>query len=422
MTSLSSRFESKTHCRLGCGGTLKTVVPFPNTPIGDAYKQTSGEARNLPVFELNLCLCPTCGHLQIREVVEPDVLYGQFTYRTRVSLGLVDHFRNYASQAQSKLSLNKDSFILDIGSNDGSLLKFFQNQGHRVLGIDPATDVAQEANDNGVETWPVYFDANCADKVLKQRGQADLIVSNNTFANIDDLTGFFALVQKVLSPNATFIFETGYAIDLAGKRIIDNIYHEHLSYFLVRPLARFFDRQGMVLYDIEKIDTKGGSIRGYVATKDSGKRASGRLRDIIRNENGQALNDPAAFQDLNESIHSAKAELRHFIDQAKNKGQKVAGYGASVGVTTMLYHFHIGKDLEYLVDENVIKHRLFSPGFGLEVFPQEKLRQDMPAYTVILAWRYAEPIIAKNLEYLDRGGIFLIPLPTLRTITAADVR
>ncbi len=422
MTTLSTQFVSKTHCRLGCGGTLRTIVPFPNTPIGDAYQSDPDRAKNLPFFELNLSLCPTCGHLQIKEVVEPDILYGNFTYRTRVSLGLVEHFENYANQVQSKLSLPKDSFILDIGSNDGSLLKFFQNQGHRVLGIDPATDVAQEANDNGVETWPVYFDQESAGNVLKEKGQADLVVSNNTFANIDDLTGFFALVKKVLHPKASFIFETGYAIDLAGKLIIDNIYHEHLSYFLVNPLADFFDRQGMILYDIEKIDTKGGSIRGYVATKDSGKQASGSLRELIRVENERGLSKPEAFEELNGKIHSAKSELKNQIEQVKREGGKVVGYGASVGVTTMLYHFDIGEDLDYLVDENRIKHGLFSPGFGLEVFSHKKLLDDMPACTVILAWRYAEPIIAKNIEYLHRGGSFVIPLPTPQTITAADVR
>lgn len=404
-------YQLRTTCRLSDSDNLVTVMRFPNTPVGDAYVREEQIDQPQAEFPLSLQLCLDSGHLQLGEVVEPDILYGNFTYRTSVSLGLVQHFARYADAVTEKLQLGPDTFVLDIGSNDGSLLQCFQDKGMTVLGIDPAHRVAKEANQKGVETWPTYFDAALADKIVSERGLADLVVSNNTFANIDDLRSFCTSIKQVMRPDGVFIFETGYALDLAKNMVFDNIYHEHLSYFLVQPLQQFFASMDMCLYDIERIDTKGGSLRGYVCNQSSNPHTAQAVHELCALEDDRGISKPETFAQLNQQIDAAKTELHKILRSYKAEGKTIAGYGASVGVTTMLYHLELGDLIDYLVDENPIKHGLYSPGSKLPVYCNTVLTDKQPDCVVILAWRYAEPIMQKNQTYFNNGGEFIVPIP-----------
>jgi len=413
-------YQLRTRCRLSDSDNLVTVMRFPDTPVGDAYLTEEQRSHPQPCFPLSLQLCRDSGHLQLGEVIDPELLYGHFTYRTSVSLGLVQHFASYADTVTSKLKLSANTFVLDIGSNDGSLLKFFQKKGMSVLGIDPAHLVAEEANQKGVETWPTYFDSNLVDKIVNERGLADLVVSNNTFANIDDLRSFFASIQQVMKSNGTFVFETGYALDLARNMVFDNIYHEHLSYFLVNPLRKFFASMDMCLYDIERIDTKGGSLRGYVCNQSCRRPTSQAVIDLCAIEEKRGISKPETFLELNQKIEAAKKELHTILKRYQAEDKTIAGYGASVGVTTMLYHLELGQYVDYLVDENPIKHGLYSPGLKIPVYSNTVLPEKQPDCVVILAWRYAKAIIDKNQEYLKNGGQFIVPIPYPKLFTGDD--
>jgi SAM-dependent methyltransferase len=408
----SAGFVSRTTCRLCQSDRLQDLIHFPDTPIGDEYVPAAREQRTFP---LTLALCDACGHLMIREVVEPDLLYGNFTYLTRVSLGLTQHFERLADTLVTKLRLAPGSFVLDVGSNDGTLLRFLKARGMRVLGVDPAKEAVRIANEEGVESLPIYFNASSAEELRRQYGQADLIVSNNTFANIDDLAAFFEAVKIMMKPGAVFVFETGYAVDLARFMIFDNIYHEHLSYFLVRPLERFFRRIGMQLFDAERIDTKGGSVRGYVklGTQDA---IAPSVQALIDLEQECHAADPATFADVNRRIDRARAATQRVLADLKTAGRTIAGYGASVGVTTMIYHLGLAPFIEYIADDNKIKHGLLTPGSHVPVHAPDVLYTRRPDYVVVLAWRYAAPIIEKHPDFLRQGGHFLVPIPELRVI------
>lgn len=408
---MSKNLTLRNTCRL-CGSShLQTVMRFPATPVGDAYVASTELRQEQEMFPLSLQLCLDCGQLQLGEVVAPDVLYGRFTYRTSVSLGLVDHFNRYAEQVCRKLQPPQDALVLDIGSNDGTLLHAFRERHLRVLGVDPARVVAAEANQRGIETLPEYFDRTLAPRILRDKGAADIVVSNNTLANIDDLHAFLAAVKVVLKPDGVFVFETGYALDLARHMVFDNIYHEHLSYFLVSPLRAFFQSLGLCLFDVERVDTKGGSIRGYVCRTDSGRSVSSSVEDLCVLETQEGISRPETFLALNHQVDNARQELLRLLRQYRAEAKTIAGYGASVGVTTMLYHLELGPYIDFLVDENSLKHGLHSPGLHKPVESHRELLHRRPDVVVILAWRYAAAIMAKNADYLKGGGEFIVPLP-----------
>ena len=405
-------YQTRTACRLCSSSQLESAFSFPDTPVGDHY--TDQPAPNAVRFPLHLHRCTRCGHLQLAEVVNPEVLYANFTYRTAVSIELEEHFRAYARHVAARVALKPGDWVLDIGSNDGTLLRHFQAAGCSVLGVDPARQIAAEANASGIETLPGYFDAAMAERIHREKGAARLILSNNTFANIDDLASFCACVTSLMARDSVFVFETGYAIDLAEKMIVDNIYHEHLNYFLVTPLTAFFERFGLELCEVEHIPTKGGSIRGYVAWKGAGHLHAS-VADSCRHEDARGMFESATFSRLNQRFLRNRDELHRHLDRAALDGP-IAGFGASVGVTTLLYSLHLGGRLGVLADDNPRKQGLFSPGTCFRVIPGDSLSAKEYPNTLILPWRYADAIRRKRSAYLAQHGTFHVALPEVRTL------
>src|SRR5262249_21056896 len=287
---------------------------------------------------------------------------------------------------------------VDIGSNDGTLLRAFQNRGMRVLGIDPAREQARRATESGVETVNAFFNAALAAELRKDRGPASIITANNVFANIDDLHGFMEGVRALLAPDGAFVFETGYFPDLVTGHIIDNIYHEHLSYYSVKPLQRFFKRHGMNLVRVDHEPTKGGSIRCFVVQHDLSAPPSVPMQQLIKNETEGGFDRPERQIDFGKKIEGLRDMLVRRIADLKAQNRTVAGYGASVGVTTLLYYFDLGQSLSFLADDNPVRHGRFSPGNHIPVLPSQSLYDRRPDDVLLLAWRYEEPIRKRHME------------------------
>src|SRR5262249_4776634 len=222
-----------------------------------------------PTFAMTLMMCADCGLAQLPDVVDPEILYRDYIYNTSISLGLVQHFERYAAAVLERVAPAAGSLVVDIGSNDGTLLGAFQRRGMRVLGVDPARDVARKATAAGLETVNAFFSPQLAAELQRDRGGAAIITANNVFANVDDLDEFVDGIRTLLAPDGVFVFETGYFPDLVRQHIIDNIYQEHLSYYGAKPLAAFFPKHGMNLVAMEHEPTKGGSIRGFVQRQES---------------------------------------------------------------------------------------------------------------------------------------------------------
>ena len=403
-------------CRTCNGTDLDLALHLEPTPVGDAYLVQGREEETKDTYSLDLYLCRSCGLAQLLDVVDPEILYGEFIYETSISLGLVDHFGNYASKVLDRVDIPEGSFVIDVGSNDGTLLKFFKARGMRVLGMDPARDIAQKATDSGIETLPVFFNSELSQKIKEERGPANIVTTNNTFANIDDLDDMVEGLSHLLASDGVLVIETGYGIDLAQKGLFDNIYHEHLSYFGITPLVACLQRHGLSVIDVERVPTKGGSIRVYAQLAEGPHKPSQTFSDILAEEEQQGIKDVAPYEALTKKLMSAKQELANLLDDILQQGKTVAGYGASVGVTTFLYHFDLGQKLAYLVDDNPAKHGLYSPGYHLPVQSSDVLYEQKPDYVLILAWRYADAIIDKHRAFVEHGGKFILPWSDLQVV------
>ena len=264
---MKSLFYHRKTCRLCHSEAVETVVPLAPIPIatpniGLATKGTDGGGIATTLAPLDLYLCHACGHLQLLDIIDPEVQYTHFAYTTSISLGLTEHFDRMADSVIARAKLAPGALVVEIGSNDGTLLRFFKQRGMRVLGIDPARATALRATAEGIETLPTFFTATLADKIRTEHGPAAVIISNNTFANLDDLDDPTDGIRRLLADDGLFVFETQHGADVIRRMLIDTIYHEHLSYFLVGPLVPFFARHGMTLFAAEHLTTKGGSIRG----------------------------------------------------------------------------------------------------------------------------------------------------------------
>ncbi len=413
---MSSLVSQRKTCRLCGSRNLELVLKLAPTPSGDAYVPLEKVKEIQQVYPLSVLLCRDCGHAQLSDVVNPEILYSNYIYTTSISLGLAEHFRQYAEAVLSSIKPSMGALVIDIGSNDGTLLEFFQKQGMRVLGIDPASHLAAKVTESGIETIADFFTADLAVKARSERGPAAIVTANNVFANIDELDDMIKGIRRLMAPDGVFVFETSYLLDVIQKTLIETFFHEHLSYFSVKPLQAFFKRYGMELIDVERVATKGGSLRCTVQLAGGPRKISSSVAELIAVETHFGLQTAQPFKDFANRLNAGKNELHALLGELKARGKSIAGYGASVGVTTIIYEFDIAGFLSFLIDDNPSRHRLFSPGYHIPVLSSQVIYERKPDYVVILAWGYAEPIMRKNQEYIKEGGHFILPLPEVKVI------
>ena len=398
-----SDFYTRQNCRLCDSKDIGVVLPLHNSPLCDAYLKLP---KKQEFYNLNLCLCNECGFVQIDTVVNPETIYRDYIYVTTSSPGLQKHFKEYALEVCSFLKLDDLNLTVDIGSNDGTLLGFFKQQDHKVLGIEPSIKAANSANENGIETLPEFFDKDLANLVLSQYGKASLITINNLFANVDNLKDFLKSIDILLDDNGVLVVESSYLLDMIDNMVFDFIYHEHLSYFSILPLIRFFKQFDMQLIHVNEVGTKGGSLRYYWARNNSKWNPSLNVKELSLQEAKAGINTEK-FKDYEARIETVKFQLLEFLE--KHKEDKIVGYGASATSTTLISHFGLHKYLSYLVDDNPDKAYTYSPGYHIPVYNFDRLMNEHPDVIFILAWRFKEAIL-KKLSFFK--GIIIVPLPT----------
>lgn len=281
----------------------------------------------------------------------------------------------------------------------------------RVIGVDPAREIATKATESGVPTRPTYFTPEVAREIRRDHGPAAAIAANNVFAHADDLGGVAEAIRELLTDEGVFVFEVSYLVDIVEKMLVDTVYHEHLCYHTVKPLVRFFAQHGLELIDIQRIPTKGGSIRGVVQRRGGPRPRAASVGELVALESRLGFDRPKAVMSLGSRLEKIRAELLALVDGFLSKGQAIAGYGASATVTTLIYYFRLGKCLSYLVDDNPRKHLRFSPGHHLEVLPSSEIYARRPDYVAILVWAYTEGVVSKHQAFLREGGRFLVPMP-----------
>lgn len=408
-------------CRLCDSEDLQLALRLPASPIGDAFVPVSQKEIPQPEYPLDLNLCTTCGHVQLGHVLDSETLFREYLFETRTSLGLVNHFKQYAHDLLTQYPAEPKDLVVEIGSNDGSLLTFFREAGLRVLGVDPARRPAETAQQSGIPTLVDFFTSDLAKLIERQYGRATIIAANNVFAHADHLRDMAVGIRQLLADDGLFVFEVSYLLDIVERLLFDTIYHEHLSYHAIKPLDRFLAEAGLQLIDVQRISSKGGSIRCVAQLSGGPRPVSPIVSELIAHEDHIGLDRPEIYQEMQQRIEVLRQDVWSRINPILKSGREVVGYGASPTATTLLYAFGLQNHLAYLVDDNPIKHGLLSPGHHLPVYPSSELTVRQPAMAVIFPWMFIEPIRRRNADYLKAGGRFIVPLPSVNILTADDV-
>lgn len=394
------------NCRLCKGKLSEPKINLGKTPLANEFVKTK-EPQDL--FPLEVCVCESCGHYQLNEQVEPERMFRNYLFVAGTSPVNVEHFRQYATHMVNMLGLKPGSKILDIASNDGTLLKHFKDLGMQILGIDPAKNLAEEATKNGIETIPEFFTEDYADEILAKYGQFDLITANNVFAHVPDMIGFAEGVKKLLKPDGVFTFEVSYFIDVLDKNLFDTIYHEHTSYHTLMPLHNFFRMHGMALFDVLPISNHGGSIRCFVKLRP--------YIGVVTSPNQfvtytQEQNIGQRVSQLQKDIKLLGYELREKLEDLKSQGKSIAIYGVPAKATTLMYALGIDeKMIDFAVDDAPLKQGTFTPGKHIPVLPTKAIYERNPNVLLVLAWNFAESIMATHSKF---KGKWIVPIPELK--------
>ena len=391
---------------------LKTVSLTP-TPPGNDFLTEEELGRYEQLYPLDLYFCEDCYHVQLGHVVNPLVLYQKnYTYVSATSSQFVNHLKNYAEDMIKNFNLKRNSLVIDIGSNDGTCLSFFQDNGMKVLGIDPANEIAQKASERGIETIADFFNYDLAIKLYKKYGPAKFITSHNACAHIDNLFDVVKGVECLLAEGGVFVLEVGYLVDVYNNTWFDTIYHEHLDFHTVAPFETLFNRVGMEVIEVDRISPQGGSIRltaqkinGQFPRKDS-------VDQLIALEHELGLDKAITFFEFEKKINSVREKLLKLVYELKAMNKSIAGFGAPTKATTLMSHFGLNEDiLDFIVDDNPLKQGLYTPTSHIPVLSTSALYERKPDYVIILAWNFASPIMDTHKKYSDEIGHFILPMP-----------
>ena len=397
-------------CRLCESKKLKTVYDLNPTPIGDDYVKNPSKKQKL--YPLKLRICKICKFIQLSHVINPDIVYGKYLYVTKTSSGLPEHFKNLVKILFLKKIINKKSKVLEIGSNDGTLLDFISSYGCKVIGVDPARELSKKTR---FKTLNKIFNFKLSKKIKKSYGIFDLIIANNVIANIDNLKNVFKGISHLLGSNGYFVMETFSLKGVIEKNLIDNIYHEHLSYFTIKTLIRFAKKFDLYICSADHISIKGGSIR-FIFSKKKRKQNAKLLNANIEIEKKLELDRLSTYLNLKNKNNTIKSKIQKFVKLEILKGKKFVGYGASIGTTTLLYEYGLGNLIDYLFDDEKRRHNLYSPGYKIKVLNPIRIKKIKPVYIIIFAWRYSNIIMKKNRKYIKNKDIFIRPLPNFEII------
>lgn len=400
-------------CRLCGSQRLTLVLQLEPTPPANAFLAAQNPTEQ-ERFPLDLFLCEDCGHAQLLDVVDPRLLFEHYVYVSGTSPVFRAHLKAYAEEVVAQFRPPAGTLVVEIGSNDGTLLGFFKKLGYSVLGVDPARNIAQQANEAGIETLPDFFSPLIAARIRGERGPASVIAANNVLAHIDDLHGVLEGIRILLAPDGILVFEVAYLVDMITKTLFDTIYHEHLSYHSNKPLKRFLEAHGMEMIHVARVDSQGGSLRAVAKLANGRQPTHPSVAELLALEARLEADRPETFHSLARRIEARRAELASLLQQIRAEGKRVAAYGAPAKATTLLYHFALGSDtIEFIVDDNPLKQGLVTPGLHIPVLSPEAMYERRPDYVVILAWNFAASLMERHAAFREAGGRFIVPLPEL---------
>jgi SAM-dependent methyltransferase len=400
-------------CR-SCGQIgLTPILSLGTTPLANRLLSADELELAEPKYPLDLVVCPGCALVQITETVPPEELFGEYSYFSSFSDAMLEHAHSLVRRVIKERKLNYRSLVIEIASNDGYLLQYYQQADVPVLGIEPAVNIAEYAqSERGIPTLPRFFSRELALSIEECGQPADVVHANNVLAHVADLNGFVAGLRRVLKPGGVGIIEVPYVRDLVERVEFDTIYHEHLCYFSLTSLECLFSQHGLVLKDVERLPIHGGSLRLFVGRQ--GARGAS-VDSLLTEEAALGINRPEYYRDFGQRVEQLRGDLVALLEKLKSQGFRIAAYGASAKGSTLLNYCGIGSDtIDFVVDRSTVKQGRYTPGTHLAIHSPAKLTEDNPDYALLLSWNFADEILSQQDRYRQEGGRFIIPIPNVR--------
>jgi len=406
-------------CR-SCGDKLgRPFLSLGNFPLANSYLTEEELHRPEPCYPLEVYVCQRCFLVQLDDFISAkDIFSSEYAYFSSYSDTWLEHCKDYARMIISRFGLNKDSFVVEIASNDGYLLQYFRERDIPVRGIEPAANTAKVAQDKGIPSDVAFFDSSYAEKMRKAQKLADLIIGNNVLAHNPDLNDFVSGLKVALKPRGIITMEFPHLLKLIKQGQFDTIYHEHFSYFSFWSVKRLFERCGLRIFDAEEIPTHGGSLRIYVRHQDDdSQKISKRIEVLMEKERKAGLLDLEIYHSFGKRAASSRHFLRRFLIEEKDKGKKIVGYGAPAKGNTLLNFCGINRDLlEYTVDLNPYKQNRYLPGSHIPIKHPDRIKEDKPDYLLVLPWNIKDEIVGQMGCIRQWGGRFIVPIPELQLL------
>jgi SAM-dependent methyltransferase len=405
-------------CRF-CEAPLEhTVVDLGMSPPCESYLTIDQLNQMEPFYPLHMYVCEQCLLVQLQEYVDPRDIFREYAYFSSYSRSWVEHARRYTELITERLRLGPESFVVELASNDGYLLQHFIERGIRVLGIEPAQNVAAAATARNVPTLTEFFGMDLAEQLVREGRRADLVIANNVLAQVPDLNDFVAGMRMLLAPDGVVTVEVPHLVRLFEGNQFDTIYHEHYSYFSLLSARRIFAAHNLVLFDVEELVTHGGSLRMYFRHETNAtKSVAPAVTDVLAAEVREGFDRLPRYLSFGPEVQRAKRLLLTFLIRAKEEGKQVVGYGAPGKGNTLLNYCGIRTDLlEYTVDRNPYKHGRFLPGTHIPIFEPSRIADTKPDYVLILPWNLRDEILQQLAYVRAWGARFVVPIPEVEVI------
>jgi SAM-dependent methyltransferase len=407
--------RTETCCRSCGNGSLKPFLDLGSTPLADRLLTRENLLESELTFPLIVAFCPDCSLVQILETVSPEILFADaYPYYSSFSPALMEHSRANVMARLEERYLGPSSLVVELASNDGYLLRNYVEHGVPVIGIDPADGPAAAAREVDVPTLCEFFTEEFAASFAEAHGKADIIHANNVLAHVSDTNGFVSGIANILKPTGVAVIEMPYLLPLIQHVEFDTIYHEHLCYFSLTALDKLFRRSGLFLNRVEELSIHGGSIRIFVEPLE---KVGESVTNMLAHERMIGLDREEFYSEFSSRVDGLRSKLRSLVFDLKAKGHSIGAYGAAAKGASMLNYCGLDTaQLDFVVDRNVNKQGKFMPGAHLPILEPAALVEHAPDYVLMLAWNFADEIIAQQKEYLEKGGRFIIPVPEPRIV------
>lgn len=411
-------FKSK-ECRLCLSRNIKDIFKLNKIPLGERYYSSKIKAAKSFEFPITISWCKDCKNVQLKEVVNTKNLWKDYTYISGQTKAIDIHFKKFAKNTIKKFNLSKKDLVLDIGSNDGSLLNHFKKKT-KVLGIDPARNIVEIANKRGIDSIAGLFNLTQSKNIKRKYGQPKIITAFNVFAHSENLREMLIAIKELLNNDGVFIFEVQYLKDIYKNKIIGTFFHEHMYHHSVTSLNNFFNAFNMTLYDVHNVNIQKGSIIGFVC-KNGSKKVKKSVKKFLIDEKKNKLNNLIKLKSLKNFILNQKNECQKVLKKYSLRGI-IAGYGAARSGPLLASNFGLDKYLKFLFDDHKLKVNKFSSFKQLKVLPSKSINQIKPSLCIILAYLHSKKILKINKTYVKNGGKFLLIYPKIKIVSKKNFK